>query len=143
VAQPVPYLAFDGICSEAMRFYAKVLHGKLGIMTNRQSPFADRCPPEHLDRIIHARLEFEDGTALYAGDCPPGMPYQGIHGVSIALTYDSIEQAQQVFDALAEAGAVTMPFAETFWARKFGMVTDRFGCHWMVNGGMIDIPLAS
>jgi PhnB protein len=143
VAQPVPYLAFDGTCSEAMRFYAKVLHGKLGIMTNRQSPFADRCPPEHLDRIIHARLEFEDGTALYAGDCPPGMPYQGIHGVSIALTYDSIEQAQQVFDALAEAGAVTMPFAETFWARKFGMVTDRFGCHWMVNGGMIDIPLAS
>jgi len=141
--QPVPYLAFDGTCVDAMRFYAQVLHGTLGIMTNRQSPFADRCPPEHLDRVIHARLELEDGTALYAGDCPPGMPYQGIHEVSIALNYNSVEKAQQVFDALAEGGTVTMPFSDTFWAKKFGIVTDRFGCHWMVNGELIDMRLAA
>ena len=36
-----------------------------------------------------------------------------------------------------------MPFNETFWARKFGMVTDRFGCHWMVNGERIDMRLAA
>ena len=141
--QPIPYLAFDGTCAEAMRFYAKVLHGTLGMMTNRQSPFADRCPPEHLDRVAHARLELEDGTSLYAGDCPPGMPYQGMHGVSIALNYDSVEGAQQIFDALAEGGAVTMPFSDTFWAKKFGMVKDRFGCHWIVNGGLIDMHLAA
>ena len=141
--QPIPYLAFDGTCAEAMRFYAKVLHGTLGIMTNRQSPFADRCPPEHLDRVAHARLELEDGISLYAGDCPPGMPYQGMHGVSIALNYDSVEGAQQIFDALAEGGTVTMPFSDTFWAKKFGMVKDRFGCHWIVNGGPIEMRLAA
>lgn len=143
MVQPIPYLAFDGTCAEAMRFYAHVLHGRLGIMTNRQSPFADRCPPEHLDRVMHARLELEDGTSLYAGDCPPGMPYQGIHGVSIALNYDSVEKALQVFDRLAESGTVTMQFSETFWAKKFGMVKDRFGCHWIINGEMIDIRLAA
>jgi PhnB protein len=140
MVQPIPYLAFDGTCAEAMRFYAQVLHGTLGIMMNRQSPFADRCPPEHLDRVMHP-LELEDGTSLYAGDCPPGMPYQGIHGVSIALNCDSVEKAQQVFDALAEGGSVTMPFSDTFWAKKFGMVKDRFGCHWIVNSD--DIRLAA
>ena len=143
MSQPIPYLAFDGTCPEAMRFYAKVLQGTLGIMTNRQSPLAGSCPPEHLDRVMHARLELADGTAPYAGDCPPGMPYQGIHGVSIALNYDSVEKAQQVFEALAEGGTVTMPFSDTFWAKKFGMVKDRFGCHWIVNGKLIDIRLAA
>ena len=141
--QPIPYLAFDGACAEAMRFYAQVLHGRLGIMTNRQSPFAGQCPPEHLDRVMHARLDFEDGTSLYAGDCPAGMPYQGIHGVSITLNYGSVAEAQLVFEALAEGGAVTMPFSDTFWAKKFGMVTDRFGCCWIVNGELTDMQLAS
>jgi len=26
-----------------------------------------------------------------------------------------------------------MPFQETFWAKRFGMCTDRFGIPWMVN----------
>ena len=135
--QPIPYLAFDGTCAEAMRHYAKVLHGTLEVMTNRQSPFADRCPPEHLDRVMHARLGLEDGTSLYAGDCPPGMPYEGMHGVSIALNYDSIEEAEQVFKAFAEGGTVTMPFNETFWSNKLGMLKYSFGCHWMVNGVLL------
>ena len=141
--QPIPYLAFDGTCREAMRFYAQVLGGTLGVMTHRQSPMAERCPPEHLDRVMHARLEFADGTALYAGDCPPGMPYHGISGVSIALNFPTVEQAQLVFEALAEGGTVAMPLSETFWAKTFGVVRDRFGCQWLVNGEPIDLPLAA
>jgi len=30
-------------------------------------------------------------------------------------------------------GTVTMPFAETFWAARFGMLVDKFGTPWMVN----------
>ncbi|MBV9539369.1 MAG: VOC family protein [Acidisphaera sp.] len=142
MVQPIPYLAFDGTCAEAMRMYKDVLGGTLGVLTHRQTPFADRCPPEHLDRIVHARLELEDGTSLYAGDCPPGIPYQGMHGVSIALNFDSVQKAKQVFDALAEGGAVTMPFSDAFWAKKFGMVKDRYGCQWIVNGELTDMRLA-
>jgi PhnB protein len=39
-----------------------------------------------------------------------------------------------VFDALAEQGQVNMPFEKTFWAEGFGMVIDRYGTPWMVNG---------
>ena len=38
-----------------------------------------------------------------------------------------------MFAALAEGGQVTMPLGKTFWAPKFGMVTDKFGVGWMVN----------
>lgn len=143
MTQPIPYVAFNGNCAEAMRFYKKVLGGTLGMMSNAQSPMAAQCAPEHLDRIIHARLELDGGLFLYAGDCPPGMPFQGMHGVSIALNFDRVARAEQVFNALAEGGKITMPFADTFWAKKFGMVTDRFGCHWIVNGEPIDLLLQS
>jgi PhnB protein len=28
-----------------------------------------------------------------------------------------------------------MPLTETFWAARFGMLTDKFGIPWMVNCG--------
>lgn len=141
--QPVPYLAFNGQCAEAMRFYHKILGGKLGVMTNGDSPFADQCAPQDLDRVMHARLDLEGGVSLYAGDCPPQMPYQGMHGFSLTLNYDTVEKAERIFNALSDGGVVTMPFSDTFWAKKFGMVTDKFGCHWIVNGVLQDLPLKS
>jgi PhnB protein len=32
-----------------------------------------------------------------------------------------------------------MPLAPTFWAKTFGMVTDRFGVGWGINGEEIPI----
>jgi PhnB protein len=139
--QPIPYLAFDGNCADAMRFYATVLGGKLDMLTFGQSPMAEQTPESARNKIMHARLALEENSSLYAGDSPPGMPYQGIHGVSIALNYGSVAQADHVFNALAEGGRVTMPIGPTFWAKRFGMVTDKFGCPWIVNGEMMDVPM--
>lgn len=33
---------------------------------------------------------------------------------------------------LAEGSHVQAPIQETFWARRFGMVVDRFGTPWMI-----------
>jgi len=139
--QPIPYLAFDGNCAEAVRFYAKTLNGKLDMLTFGESPMAERTPKEARDRIMHARLAFDGNGSLYAGDCPPGIPYQGIHGVSLTLNYDTVAQAERVFHALAEAGKVTMPFGPTFWAKGFGMLSDKFGCQWAVNCEMLNVPM--
>ncbi len=38
-----------------------------------------------------------------------------------------------LFTALAEGGSVQMPIEKTFFAERFGMVTDRFGVPWMIN----------
>ncbi|MDE2348197.1 MAG: VOC family protein [Gammaproteobacteria bacterium] len=132
---PIPYLSFDGNCAEAMRFYERTLSGKLELlMRNADSPFAAQVPPEHADRIIHARLALPGGGYLYAGDCPPQMKHAGIHGVALTLNFDTVAQATAVFEALADGGTVTMAQQPMFWAKTWGMLTDRFGTPWIVNG---------
>ena len=139
--QLTAYLAFDGNCAEAMRFYEQVLGGKLqALMTNGQSPMAAQVPPEHHHHFLHAYLVLPDnGGALMAGDCMGGIPYKGIKGFSLALNYPTVELAQNIFNALSAGGKVTMPMQPAFWAKTWGMLTDRFGTPWIVNG--VPIPL--
>jgi len=129
------YLFFDGTCADAMRFYERTLGGKLDLITHAQSPMADKTPPGSGDRIMHARLTIDSGT-LMASDSMAGQPYAGMHGFSLALEYPTAADARRMFDALVQGGQVTMPMQKTFWAEAFGMLVDRFGTPWMVNGGM-------
>jgi PhnB protein len=47
---------------------------------------------------------------------------------------DDPAEADRIYNGLADgAKAVSMPIQETFWARRFGMLTDRFGIPWMIN----------
>lgn len=133
-----PYLSYDGNCAEAMKFYARVLDAKLeALISFAQMPQGSGppTPPSHADRIMHAYLVGKD-FSLMAGDMPPGMSYQGIRGVMMTLTYATAAEARRVFDGLAEGGGkIDMPMGETFWADAFGMLTDRFGTPWGINGG--------
>jgi PhnB protein len=38
-----------------------------------------------------------------------------------------------MFEKMSEGGNVTMPMQETFWAERFGMLTDKYGVSWMFN----------
>ncbi|HYC87671.1 MAG TPA: VOC family protein [Thermoanaerobaculia bacterium] len=131
--QLAPYLSFDGNCAEAMRFYERVLNGKLeAMMKNSDTPAADQLPPGNEDRIMHAMLTAGE-LVLMAGDAPVGQ-HSPMQGFTLAITYPTAAEARAVFDALSEGGRVTMPFEKTFWAEGFGMVRDRFGTPWAVNG---------
>ena len=129
------YLFFDGNCADAMRFYERTLGGKLSLMTHAESPMAAETPPGSADRIMHARLDF-DGGMVMASDWMAGQPYGGMKGFSLSLIYPTAAEARRMFDTLAQGGQVTMPMDKTFWAEAFGMLVDRFGTPWMVNGGM-------
>jgi PhnB protein len=140
MAQAIPYLAFDGNCGEAMRFYECVLGlgAKLEMMlSGAESPMAAQIPKEHAHRILHARLRFDDGSYIYAGDAPVHVPYEGVKGVTITMNYPSISAAEPVFKVLSEGGNVMMPFQPTFWAKSAGMLTDKFGTAWNINGAVI------
>jgi PhnB protein len=55
-----------------------------------------------------------------------------------SLSYDAKDEAdaKRRFEALlADGGQVQMPLAETFFARSFGAVQDKFGVSWMVIAG--------
>ncbi|MGO4774639.1 hypothetical protein AB4084_03800, partial [Lysobacter sp. 2RAB21] len=49
------------------------------------------------------------------------------------LTLGDADIARRVFEAFADGGNVQMPLQETFWAKAYGIVTDRFGVPWMIN----------
>ena len=133
--QPIPYLSFDGNCKEALHFYEGALGGKIAfIMTNGQSPMAEHFPPETHDRIINAQFFLPGGMMLMAGDAMGNAPYEGIKGVSLALNFDTTEEGEKIFNALSVGGTVSMPWAPTFWAKMFGMVDDKYGVSWLVNG---------
>ena len=137
MAQAIPYLAFNGNCAEAMRFYERVLGlgAKLEMMmSGADSPMAAQMPKEHAQRILHARLRFDDGSFIYAGDAPAHIPYEGIKGVTLTMSYATTAEGEAVFKSLADGGNVSMPFQPVFWAKSAGMVTDRFGTPWVING---------
>ena len=129
------YLTFDGNCAEAMRFYERVLGGKIEMMMKMsESPMKDQCGPGSGDRIMHSSLKV-DGRLLMGSDAMGGQPYTPKAGFALSLVYPTVAAARAVFDRLAEGGKVDMPMDKTFWVEAFGMVTDRFGTPWMVNGG--------
>ncbi len=126
------YLSFDGSCAEAFAFYASVLGGEITMRMNYGgSPMAGQIPPGWGEKIMHARVAF-GGQVLMGSDSPPGR-YETPRGIVLNINADSAEEAETMFAAMAEGGTVTMPIAETFWAHRFGMLTDRFGIPWMVN----------
>jgi PhnB protein len=134
------YLFFHGNCADAMRFYQKTLGGKLDLMTHAQAPAAAKVPPGSADRILHARLLFDDGGVLMASDDMVTDTYKGMNGFYVSIIYPTAAEAKRVFDGLAKGGKVNMPFDKSFWAEGFGMVVDRFGTPWMVNGAMVPTP---
>ena len=127
-----PYLSFNGTCEEAFRLYAGVLGGKIVFsMTFGESPMADQAPPGWEKKIMHTTLALQD-QVLQGSDMAPGH-YRKPQGITLSLNLADAVEAERIFAALADQGTVQMPMQETFWAHRFGQVTDRFGTPWMIN----------
>lgn len=127
------YLTFNGNCREAMEFYKKCLGGELQLIPFSEMP--GDLPKEAKgakDGIMHARLA-KGAVALMASDTMPGHAFQQGNNFSIAIQCESPQEVDELFTALGEKGKATMPVQETFWAARFGMVTDQFGINWMFN----------
>ncbi len=126
------YLLFDGNCKEAFEFYAGVLGGEIEAMIPHRGTEAEGHVPDHWhDKIMHAKLKLSGGR-LMASDAPPGH-FEKPQGFSVNLAIATPDEAERIFAALAEGGTETMPIDKTFWARRFGMLVDRFGIPWMIN----------
>jgi PhnB protein len=127
-----PYLHFNGDCETAFKYYERCLGGKIEtMMTHAGTPAEQSVPAEWRSKILHARLVVGDAV-LMASDAPPGH-YHKPQGFSVSIQINEPARAEDIFRALADGGTVIMPFQQTFWAARFGMLVDRFGTPWMVN----------
>jgi PhnB protein len=126
------YLFFDGECKAAFKFYEQCLGGKIGdMMTYGDGPISEEIPSEQRDRIMHANLTV-GGMVLMGSDTPPD-GFEKPQGFSVHLQFDDLVKAERIFQKLAENGTVKMPFQETFWSTRFGMLVDQFGTPWMID----------
>jgi PhnB protein len=133
-----PYLNFEGKTEEAFRFYHKVLGGQLtdfyrfGAMPQEGGP---PLTPEQKNFVMHVGLMLPDGQMIMGSDMIAGMGPKRVEGnnFSISVHPDSRQDADRVFNALAQGGTITMPIADQFWGDYYGSLADRFGVNWMVN----------
>ncbi|MDE2600481.1 MAG: VOC family protein [Rhodocyclaceae bacterium] len=117
-----PYLQFDGRCEEAVELYKKVLGAEvLFSMRFKDSPDQHpegMLPPGFENKIMHLHMKIGES--------------KGFHGFALTVALDTVPEAERVFKELSAGGQVNMPLMETFFAKTFGMFSDKFGVPWMV-----------
>ena len=128
------YLTFNGDCESAFKFYEKCLGGKIqALMPHEGTPMASHVPAGWRNKIMHASMQVGD-ELLMGSDAPPDH-YRKPQGFSVTLNVSDTAESERIFRELSQDGTVQMPLQETFWAKRFGMFTDRFGIPWMINCG--------
>jgi len=131
-----PYLFFGGRCEEALEFYRTAIGAEIEMLMRYKD--APEQPPDGMlapgfeNKVMHASFRI-GATVLMASDGCGGPDEGKFDGFSLSIAVQSEEEADRFFAALSEGGTVTMPLGPTFWAKKFGMLTDRFGLGWMIN----------
>ena len=125
-----PYLNFNGNAAEAMKFYKSVLGGELTMQTFEEAKMAKTAKEKNL--IVHAALKSDELTIM-ASDTQPKQLAKFGDNIHLSISGQDAGRLTEIFKRLSQGGKVNMPLAKQFWGDTFGMLTDKFGVHWMVN----------
>lgn len=129
-----PYLFFNGRAEEAAEFYRQALDAEVTMMMrfseSPEPPQPGVVPAGSEDKVMHMAIRIGDTTVMGSDGHCSGSP--GFEGFSLAVSVDSVPEAERRFNTLADGGKVQMPLEKTFFSPCFGMVADRFGVGWMV-----------
>ena len=82
---------------------------------------------------MHSSFQLGDSMLMASDGFCSGKP--NFQGFSLCFEAKDAADAKKRFDALAAGGKVTQALTETFFAKAFGMCTDKFGLSWMVLAG--------
>ena len=127
-------LNFYGRTEEAITFYQRTIAAEtLFLMRFRDCPDPSLRKLGLEDKIFHATFRI-GSTVLMASDCGCEQPSATtpFAGFFLLLRVETPEQAEQFFAALSEGGQVQIPLLKTFFAERYGIITDRFGISWKI-----------
>ena len=126
-----PYLFFEGRADEAIEFYKKTLGAKVEmVMRFKEAPDQSMISPGSAEKVMHGAIKIGDSTVLMSDGRNIGK--SNFQGFSLTLYPKDEAEADKVFGALSAGGEVRMPMDKTFFAKRFGMVADKFGVGWMI-----------
>lgn len=131
-----PHLNYNGNAEEAFTFYKSVFGGEFTKITR----FKDLASPEfpidekEENKIMHIALPIGNNT-LMANDVPAilGTTNENENRSKIAITANSREEADKLFNGLSAGGTVEMPIQDSPWGSYFGMFRDKYGIEWMID----------
>jgi len=134
-----PYIHFNGNAEEAFTFYKSVFGGEFAKMIR----YKDLSGPEHpiaendANRLMHISLPIGKTNVLMGSDVLEmmGRVTENDNRNTIAISAESREEADKLFNGLSEGGKIEMPLADGPLEAYFGMFTDKYGIEWMVNFG--------
>lgn len=131
-----PYINFNGNAEEAFNFYKSVFGGEFASVVR----FKDIAGPEfsipenEAQNIMRIVLPI-GGNTLIANDVPKSMGpvSENENRSKIAVSAESLEEAQKIFTGLSAGGTVEMPLGDSPWGTSFAMFRDKFGIEWTVE----------
>ncbi|MCA9140255.1 MAG: VOC family protein [Planctomycetales bacterium] len=128
-----PYLFLGGRCEEALEYYKQTIGATVSMMMrfkDSPSPAPEGMVPDgYADKVMHATFHIGKTTIMASDGCGEDSKFDAFR---LTLSVPTEEDADLVFNALADGGTVDMPLEKTFWSPRYGMVTDKFGVRWMV-----------
>lgn len=133
-----PYLTFNGNCEDAFHFYRSVFGGDFTHISRFKDMPKDSnspLPEAEKENILHIALPINPKCTIMGCDSSETFGRATVQGnnFSISVNTDSIDEINRIYYELSEDGKIKMPLEKTFWGAYFGMFTDKFGIHWMVN----------
>lgn len=132
-----PHINFNGNAEEAFTFYKSVFGGEFTkIMRYRDIPNPEfPLSEKEQNKLMHIALPIGKVNSLLGNDVPEflGTVNENENRSKIAVSAESKEEADKLFNGLSAGGAVEVPIMESPWGSYFGMFRDKYGIEWIVE----------
>ena len=132
-----PHINFNGNAEEAFTFYKSVFGGSFAKIIR----FKDLAGPEfpvaekEENKIMHIALPIGKNNMLMANDVPESMgrTNENENRSKIAISAESKEEADKLFNGLSAGGEIEGPIGDSPWNTYFGCFRDKYGIEWIVE----------
>lgn len=131
-----PHINFNGNAEEAFHFYKSVFGGEFTRIIRLKDLSSDEFPvaEKEANKIMHIALPIGKNM-LIGNDIPEsmGVVNENENRSKIAISTESREEAEKLFNGLSAGGNIEVPLCDSPWDSYFGMFRDKFGIEWIVD----------
>ena len=117
-----PWINFNGNAEEAFDFYKSVFGGDVRKVLNDK------------DEMMFITLPIGKDNMLIANNVPEGMGQvnENENRSKIAVSTESKEESEKIFNSLSSGGNVEVPMSEGMGS-YMGMFRDKYGIEWIIQ----------
>lgn len=132
-----PWINFNGNAEEAFTFYQSVFGGEFAKIIRLKDLASAEFPVAEKDenQIMRIALPIGRNSVLLGNDVPAfmGKVNENENRSKIAVSAESREEADAIFNGLSVEGAVEYPIGDSPWGSYFGMLRDKYGIEWAIE----------